>query len=406
MLTKHLPWISSGLVFLHSATLLLSGKSYSYIALLLCVISLFLLPITLKNKRPADFNKMALALVGYFLVTGLSLLILGGKMSNLDMPARTILILPAFILLLRFPPKAEWLFRGILAGTLVAGVIALYHSFFLHTRAFYVDDYMVIQSGNMAMSLGVFSFIIAIHYLKEKKLLLMTLAFGAAFLGLLASLLSGARGSWVIAPFVLLGLLIVNRHLITKKMALLLTVVMLVSTALSFNMVEIRVKQAMNDLVKFSEKGNSNSSLGARIEMWKSGYYTFIDYPVFGVGYKERQAYKQVLVDKGLVDPIVLRYSRLHNSYMEELSIKGAIGFITLLLFFGVPLYFIVIRGNIKQDVFTQLGVAHILLVMGYCLTQNYINHHSGMLHYLMYTVIFYVLVFQRQQALKTSQAR
>ena len=398
MLNKQLPVISSILIFLHSATLLLSGKSYSYIALLLCVISLFLLPITLKHKLPTDFYKISAAFLCYFLITALSLLVFGGKLSNLDMPGRTILILPAFILLLSFPPKKEWVFSGILMGTFIAGIIAIYHYYFLHSRAFYVDDYMVIQSGNMAMSLGVFSLIIAIQYLKEKRALLMALAFGCAFLGVLASLLSGARGSWVVAPFVMLGLVILNRDLITKKIGGVLLVVMIASASISYNMIEKRVQKAVQDLTQFSEQDNSDSSLGARIEMWKSGFYTFVENPVFGVGYKDRQAYKQQLVDRGLVEPVVLKYTRLHNSYMEELSIKGAIGFITLLLFFGWPLYLIFKRGDLKNDVYTQLGVAHILLVMGYSVTQNYINHHSGMLHYLMYTIIFYSLVFQKNK--------
>ena len=69
-------------------------------------------------------------------------------------------------------------------------------------------------------------------------------------------------------------------------------------------------------------------------------------------------------------------------------------------MFFGVPLYLFFMRGDIKNDVFTQLGLAHILLVMGYSLTQNYINHHSGMLHYLMYTIIFYTLVYRLNHTL------
>jgi len=400
MLNKKLPLITSCLIFLHSATLLLTGKTYAYAAILLCVIALFLLPVTLKQKLPSDFYRISFSFFCYFLVTALSLLIFGGKLSNLDMPGRTILILPAFILLLHFPPKKEWLFNGVLIGTFSTGLIAIYHYFFLHSRAFFVDDYMVIQSGNMAMSLGVFSFIIAIYNLKikEKSSWLIAIAFGCAFLGGVASLLSGARGSWVVAPFVILGLIVVNRHLITKKIAAILTLVMITSAALSYNIVGQRIDNAMSDLTKISEQGDSRSSLGARIEMWKSGYYTFIEYPLFGIGYKERQHYKKVLVEKGVVEPIVLKYTRLHNSYMEELSVKGAIGFITLLLFFGWPLYLIFKRGDLKNDVFTQLGVAHILLVMGYSLTQNYINHHSGMLHYLMYTIIFYSLIFHKNK--------
>jgi len=402
MTHKKFTIISSTLIFLYSVTLLLSGKSYSYIPFLLCIFALLLLPITLKNKLPSDFYKLAFCFACYFLITALSLVILGGKLNNLDMPGRTVLILPAIIFLLNFPPQKEWVFSGILIGSFSTGLIAIYHYFFLNIRAFLGFDYMIIQAGNMAMSFGIFSMIIAIQYLKDNKFKLMVIALGCAFLGVLASLLSGARGSWIIAPFIILGILIINRHLLTKKIALVLSVIVLVSASLSYKMVEQRFQSAVSDITKFSEKSDSRSSLGARIEMWKSGYYTFLDNPVFGVGYAERQNYKQNLVDRGLVKPIALQFSRLHNNYIEELSIKGIIGFITLMLFFGMPLYLFIVRGNIKKDIFTQLGVAHILLVMGYCLTQNYINHHSGILHYLMYTVIFYSLVFQKNNQKNT----
>jgi O-antigen ligase len=396
MLSKKLPIMSSVLIFLYSVTLLISGKSYAYIAIPLCIASLVLLPHTLKGKLPADFYKIAAALVSYFLVTALSLFLMGGKLSNLDMPSRTILILPIFIFLLKYPPRKEWLFMGIIVGSILSGLIALYHTQVLNIRAFYGFDYMVIQSGDMAMSLGIFSLIIAIHYIKEKNKILMLLAMTASFAGIMASLLSGARGGWIIMPIVLVGLLIVNRKMISNKIAMLIILILISSSFLSYNIAEKRVQELVTELSEFTEQHQTNTSTGIRIELWKSGVYSFLENPVFGTGYQDRREHKLQQIEKGLVDPVALMYGRLHNSYLEELSIKGSIGFVALMLFFGVPLYLFVRRGDIKNCVFAQLGIAHIILVMGYCLTQNYINHHSGMLHYLMYTIIFYAMLYQQ----------
>jgi len=404
MLSKKLPIMSSALIFLYSVTLLISGKSYAFIAVPLCIASLVLLPHTLKSKLPADFYKIAFALAGYFLVTALSLFLMGGKLSNLDMPSRTLLILPVFIFLLKYPPRREWLFMGILIGSILSGLIALYHSQALNIRAFYGFDYMVIQSGNMAMSLGIFSLIIAVQYIKEKNRTLMILAMAAAFSGIMASLLSGARGSWIIMPIVLVGLLIANRQMICTKIAILITFLLISSSFLSYNIAEKRVQEFVTELSEFTEQHQTNSSTGIRIELWKSGVYSFLENPVFGTGYQERRDHKLQLIERGLVDPVALMYSRLHNSYLEELSIKGAIGFGALMLFFVVPLFLFITRGNSKKCVFTQLGIAHIILVMGYCLTQNYINHHSGMLHYLMYTIIFYAMLYQRKRSLASAE--
>jgi O-antigen ligase len=406
MFHKKLPLMSSALIFLFSATLLLSGKSYSYIAITLCLVSLFALPITLKHKLPADFYKIGLALSGYFFITALSIYWNGGKTSNMDMPSRTILILPALIFLLSYPPKKEWVFRGILVGSFLSGMIALYHSQILHIRAFTAFDYMVIQVGNMAMSLGVFSLLISVHYLKEKNKSLAFIALGCALLGILASLLSGARGGWLLTPFVLLGFLIINRHLISKKIVIGMLFIGWGIGTVSYPAVAPRVELVFSELTQFSEKGNANTSTGVRLELWKSGLYAFTAKPIFGIGYQNRQSFNQKLVHNNLVDPIVLKFNRLHNSFIEELSIKGIIGLTALMIFFLVPMYFFLRRGNIKHDVFAQLGVAHITLVMGYCLTQNYINHHSGILQYLMFVIIFYAMLYNEDSTLSPDKIK
>ncbi len=406
MLDKKLPLISSMLVFLFSATLLISGKSYSYVAITLCLVSLLFLPITLKNKLPADFYKIGLALSGYFFITALSIYWNGGKTSNLDMPSRTILILPALIFLVSYPPKKEWVFKGILVGSLLSGLIALYHQQILNIRAFNDFGYMVIQSGDMAMSLGGFSLVISTHYLKEKNKQLSIFALIAAFLGILASLLSGARGGWLITPFVLVWLLIINRHLISKKVAVGIVCMTLAIASVAYHIVDSRIDKVFNELTQLAEKNYTNTSSGARLEMWKSGLYAFSSKPIFGIGYQNRQNFNQELVNNNLVDPIVLKFGRLHNSFIEELSIKGIIGLTALMLFFLVPMYVFLLRGNIKNNTFSQLGVVHIILVMGYCLTQNYINHHSGILQYLMFIIIFYAVLHNENNTLLTKKQR
>ncbi len=208
------------------------------------------------------------------------------------------------------------------------------------------------------------------------------------------------------APFILLGLLIINRHLISKKIVAGMVFIGIGMAALSYHAVASRVDLALNEVSQFNEKNNANTSTGIRLELWKSGVYAFASEPVFGIGYQNRHSFKQALVDNNLVNPIVLQFRRLHNSYIEELSIKGLIGFAALMLFFLVPIYFFLRRGNIKYNVFTQLGVAHITLVMGYCLTQNYINHHSGMLQYLMFVIIFYAMLYNENSTLSPEQIK
>ena len=393
-LDRNLHFVSSLLVFLFSATLLASGKSYSYIAFILAIFSFFILPITLKKKVPIKAYRLWFLMSGYFFITLTSLLWNGGDLSNLDAPSRSILLFPALIFLLSYPPKKEWVLKGILLGSFISGLIALYHTQILNIRAFSSFKYMVIQSGNIAASLGVLSFVIFFYFFKEKNKNLSILSLISSLLGIFASLLSGARGGWVLLPFVLIWLLIINRHLIPKKMITGMMIIGILSSLLGYHIAEKRIALVFDDITQLTEKNDPDSSSGSRILMWKAGVYAFKSAPIFGIGYDNRKDFLKELVNKNKVNALVLRHGRLHSNYIEELAMKGIIGFISLMTFFLAPIYFFLCKKNLRNNVFAQLGVTHIILVMGYCLTQNYINHQSGMIQYLMFVIIFYSIFF------------
>ena len=64
--------------------------------------------------------------------------------------------------------KFDFLIYSIPLGAFISGVIALYQYYILNLeRCFYSQ--MKIQSGDMAMSLGLFSFVIAFHLLDINK---------------------------------------------------------------------------------------------------------------------------------------------------------------------------------------------------------------------------------------------
>ena len=97
----------------------------------------------------------------------------------------------------------------------ISGVIALYQYYILNLESAFYSQ-MKIQSGDMAMSLGLFSFVIAFHLLDINKTKLAVLVIISGIFGILASLLSFARG-WIAFPLVLIFLFALYNSIFLKN---------------------------------------------------------------------------------------------------------------------------------------------------------------------------------------------
>lgn len=385
------------------------GKGYNLSPILLLITAL----IFCWSFKNIQYTKQVKWIIGtfsaYFLTYLLSMMIHGGKISDFDDVSRIIFAIPIFLLLLCYPPRFKFVINSIVIGSFIAGINALICiNYFNQNRAFtnnndifLLKGYMPIQSGDMAMTLGLMSLTIAIYYLKKKNLLAMTISLVASCFGILASFLSGSRGGWIFLPLALLYLVITNRQLITKKMiitsfATLFIIILGIynSTNIIHNINnDLRIKNAFNDISNF-QKGNSDTSLGIRFELWKSALYTTQEHPILGAGYKERISLrKEWLKEKKITLIPSFLNSHSHNQYLEDLSVRGIIGLVALLAMFITPLsIFIKNAKNVKNKeniVINQCGAVSIIMMMGYCLTQSFFKHNSGVIFFPIITVIF-----------------
>jgi Lipid A core - O-antigen ligase and related enzymes len=127
------------------------------------------------------------------------------------------------------------------------------------------------------------------------------------------------------------------------------------------------------------------SSSGVRLELWKAALLIAAENPITGAGYTNIMAAKQKLVDQGYSDAVIVGSSRAHNQYLEELQVKGLIGFGTLIFMLSAP-WIATRKGKRNGSPENQLSIVllrcHLILVAGCMLTQHYINHHSGILFF------------------------
>ena len=394
-------------IFLFFTLLLMFPKGYNYGSTALLLLSILFLCYLLYKRvgflEVVRQNKAIFSVTTfYFLVSLFFIFFHGEKIKLIDNPLRAFLFLSVIIFIVYSSVKFDILLYSIPLGSFISGVVALYQYYILSLESAFYNQ-MKIQSGDIAMSLGLFSFVIAFHLLDinkhKKKLVALVILFG--IFGVLASLLSFARGGWVGIPILLLILIFLYRHLLSKKLLLLggITFLCIISVVLTVNNKFVnRLSEAQYELKLYLSGDDKVSSIGERLDMWKIGSKAFLEHPISGWSLKELDYYKKDLSDKNIVTKASISFSHLHNQFIDESVKKGIVGGVAILGVFFLPLYVFYTKQKNKQNnkrikFITTLGIVHILSTMSYCVTQAFISHNSGNIFYFFVLFLFYAFM-------------
>lgn len=396
------------LVCLFPVLALSYGKGYKLVPLFVLLLSLPVFFQTSRRYLSLGEKWFIGSFIFYFSSFVLTVLLHGDGLSKLDGPSRFLFCVPIFIAVLCYPPTFSWLSKSLIIAGFVAGVSAFVLIFvyeqgraFTSGNDFFTKGFMPIQSGNMAMTFGVICLPIVIYYLKQSQNLIATIcSFSVAF-GISASYLSGSRGGWVFLPLAIVTIIYLERNFIRNSksrllnLSILLLPSIIVFTLLSFTpqmQSKVSRMEALTNEINRYDAGDTHSSSGIRIELWKDSIYTFIENPLFGAGDDGRTKARTERVEKGDVDlPQKYLTQHSHNQYFEALSMQGIIGFISLLGIFFAPLYLCrktYEYASSEVKVLVQSAGLSIIMMMGYCLTQAMFRHNSGAIFYPLLTVI------------------
>jgi len=371
-------------IFLFFSLLLVFPKGYNYGSTALLILSvLFLCYLLYKRVSVSTIVKQNKAIfvvtTFYFLVSLFFIFFHGEKINLIDNPLRAFLFLSVIIFVVYSSVKFDVLLYSIPLGAFISGVIALYQYYILNLESAFYSQ-MKIQSGDMAMSLGLFSFVIAFHLLDINKTKLAVLVIISGIFGILASLLSFARGGWIAFPLVLIFLFALYNSIFSKKtFAITLITILLSFSLLSLNdKVAERVVVIQKQLLAYvgGYKISKVDSVGERLDMWYAGVKALQEHPIFGWGSRGLDVYKKSLV---------------------EIAKKGIVGGIAILSIFVTPLYLFyrnaVGQLNKRIKFISILGIVHVLSMIIYCMSQSFLAHNSGNIFYFFVLFLFYAFM-------------
>lgn len=221
---------------------------------------------------------------------------------------------------------------------------------------------------------------------KDKILSIFILFYG--FIGLIFTGSRGALLTFIVMLF-LYSAIVFWYNLKHKKITLvsLLVIVGLIIGGISLSpQMSNRIEIVKKRVADWESGKNRATSVGYRLEMYKTGLRAFTDHPIFGYGYHGATHAAAQYASKDTKKAIE-SYWHLHNEYISTLVNAGLVGYFALMALFLLPLKkFLNRRINKGRE---YIGISGSVVILTYMVLG--ITH--GELGYEYETVLFITLV-------------
>lgn len=330
-------------IFFAFGFLYASARGHSYLSILV-VISIILGVINfVYNKKRIALNSGCGVLLKTILMYGIVMIfsrLSHGEDSSL---VRITLFLTAFVF---FVPKTalikNYAIYGVIAGGWVVGSLAIVEESKGVVRVEGYTNAILFAQGALVI------FILNLHVLfnESKAATKKLITIIGAGLSLIAIYLSQSRGVWLSLVVVTAVYLFFNRALLVKNIRLILPGVIIVFVAFSYNSKIFiqRVDDVKHDFIQM-EQGNYQTSIGLRLVVWRSAWLGFLEYPFIGVGKDGIDGLKKQQVSEHKINPVLLvgdgglGMPHAHNQYLNQLVMRGLVGFIPMMILLASPIF-------------------------------------------------------------------
>ena len=370
----YLDKLISFLIFIGFSVFLVipKGGLVILIILLLSIIGLFLTRNIRKNlERWEKF--LLVSFIGYFLIVLISNSIFDGSIRDIDSASRFILVIPIYLYMRKSNVDYKSVEFGILLACILFGINSFFPWFFDLSQLFQFTKHSGIVSLYGAI-IGVTSLFLVS---KKRSTVYNFIILICALFGIAASLLSGGRGVWISAFLSFIILFYLNPSHWSKLYKVLISYLVIFFTLIFYLVpetgVKARIDLAVDQTFEYFDTSKSNTSVGARLEMWRSAFYIFKENPIFGVGEGNFKKNNLELIEKGLVKSDVARFNHPHSEFITTLVEQGLMGLSLLLFLLFNPLMkcFLVFK---SQETFKDSNISLVLVT-------------TLILHYIFYSI-------------------
>jgi len=364
---------------------------------ILAILFLSIIGLYLKNdfkKKLENWEKFFLiSFISYFLIITLNNFYFQGNIRDIDTESRFILVIPIYMYLRKSNVDFKFIEFAIILASFVYGMISILPAFFgISHSLFQFAKHTGIVSLYGA-TLGVTSLFLLNN---NKTIFHNSIILIAALLGLATSIIGGGRGVWIAAFLSFITLFYFNplrqKNLERTLVIFVISLVVLMGYLLPQTNVKLRTDLAKNELVNFVENHATGTSIGARLEMWKSSFLISKDNLIFGIGEGNFKEKNNELIKEDLIHKDVSRFNHPHNEYLTTLVEQGLLGLIFLIFLFSniLSTCFSNFRKNLDTNILTPLIFASSITLhyIFYSLSNGVFDHQNTTLFFVSYISI------------------
>ena len=358
-------------------------------------------------------EKLLYFAVSFFFLAALLVTLLGGiddsGVKKLGKFARLLLVIPAYVFLRRVGVSLAAFWYGLVAGALVAAGVALFEVWDKPPAFRAKGITHPIIFGDIALIVGVMA-LAGLGWFKQRAQWQVVLPLLAVVCGLLASLMSHARGGWIAIPF--LGLVFIwyarARIPMWQRWSAMVLLAVAVSGAyfVPATGVQKTVDRTVTNLSNYFQSeiadGTRASSVGTRLEMWQASWQIFLDNPMLGVGWGHYKENAQLLVDAGVRNKSAAAWGHPHNQFFATMANGGTLALVAIWLLFLVPakMLFDVIhrQKNLDQQ---RLALAGLLLIVAYMcfgFSEAILERDRPISFFAFYLAVIFAAIYTQKQ--------
>lgn len=314
---------------------------------------------------------------------------------------RLLPLIPLYLLLRRMNGLESAWWNGLIAGSVIAGIYALW---FVLTGQ--TGDYEFRVEGTTnpmyfgAIALA-FAMMLVPRVIDERQhSAIRALALLAIVLAFTANTLSGSRGAWLAVPVLIVIYLFTLGALQrpawrygTPAVLLLLSLVVFTWPLLPMHG---RVGETLTELNLLGQGLNSDGPLGLRLQMWSIAWSQFLESPWIGSGPGTFREALEQSVAAGIHDPALLRYRHPHNEYLSAMVNAGVVGLVAFaaMIISIAAIYLRRLRASAQTIRFLAwCGIAAISVLSVMALSESIFERNAGILWFALLTTTLAALL-------------
>lgn len=394
------------LIFLLPTLMATVASSVSTSYLLILIIGLFNYKKIAKNPLGQSEKLVLLGFLGVFVIYLMGMLNSNDIYKGFKVLGKFhyfLFAIPVYFILKKYK---NILWKNLDISFIIAGLSLL---LFLIINKNSDGAYHTIMYGSFAMLIAGANLLT--YTLTDKNILMKSLLLASGVAAIAASLIVGARGSWVALPIlaILLLILFVKRSNTRQRITVLIVLLVLAISSVIMTHPEktsTRYNAAMQNLTQFIQDESAQeadfqlTSTGARLAFWKSSIETFKINPIFGSGSGDfKLELNQFIKNNPKYEALgVGVFGTAHSIYFEWLALFGGLGFIGLMtVVFLLPLQYFYreIKNNSQSLVPAIIGVWIVLSHLIFGLTETWIVRSAPNGVYVFYILLFMAFCHQ-----------